>query len=80
MCRNTTRQSWFILSGSGSKVDPLDGHDGYTILRLPERKTSKLLDAEGARTEAEEENGSRHFERQRDYVVWDHVGALDGRV
>jgi len=73
-------KSWFILSVSGSKVDPFDGHDGYTILRLPERQNLNLLDAESIRTKAESVENVGDCERQRQYVMWDHVGAVDGRV
>ncbi|KAI9840954.1 MAG: hypothetical protein M1830_007901 [Pleopsidium flavum] len=78
MC--TTRKSWFILSVSGFKVDPFNGHDGYTILRLPEIQTSDLVDAESIRTNADSVDNVGDCERQRRYVVWDHVGALDRRI
>ncbi|KAI9840789.1 MAG: hypothetical protein M1830_007910 [Pleopsidium flavum] len=79
-CRCTTRKSWFILSVSGFKVDPFNGHDGYTIRRLPEMQTSDLVDAESIRTNADSVDNVGDCERQRRYVVWDHVGALDRRI
>ncbi|MCJ1368302.1 hypothetical protein MMC16_007444 [Acarospora aff. strigata] len=80
-CIYTTRKSWFAVSVSGFKLDPLGCHNGYTILRLPERRSSKPIDNESPNIESrKEEDIIGDYEHHGQYVVWDHVGAFEGCV
>lgn len=78
--RKSRDTPFFALSAYAFHTQVVDGHNGYTVMRLPAAKVEESLDSASTKTEGHvvaEQPVAKHHASVK-YVLWELAHVIDG--